>query len=339
MKKILYFLMPFLCAGLVGCSDDYTPAEGGIEKIESTDLNFTAAGGEGSITVDGFGWISAVSNQEWCEVRVEGMTVHVTVLESQEVTSRSAIVTISAEGESVEVPVVQAGLISDIGALNRIFGYDGGTFTIGTNTDYSIEIPEEVKDWISYSEEVNPESGKTQFVFNVEPSAACRATSLEVRFGSNVYSLNVIQMEATDILGSWDCSYVSGAYEQTLSGPITISVNAGSLRMSELSADLSIPLVLDSDLSLSIIGGQQVGTYYGVYPIVTAVLYGEYVTWSPNAECRASLVYEDGKLVYRFGGNYSDYLGATVENFCLWIQGVSQPLEIYYNFTITKQIQ
>ena len=109
--------------------------------------------------------------------------------------------------------------------------------------------------------------------------------------------------------------------------------------MSDLSTGYKIPLVLNSDLSLSVIGGQQVGSYYGVYPIVTAALYGEYVTWSPNAECRASLVYEDGKLVYRFGGNYSDYLGATVENFCLWIQGVSQPLEIYYNFTITKQIQ
>ena len=339
MKKILYFLMPFLCAGLVGCSDDYTPAEGGIEKIESTDLNFTAAGGEGSITVDGFGWISAVSNQEWCEVRVEGMTVHVTVAESQEVTSRSAIVAISAEGDSVEVPVVQAGVISDIGALNRAFGYDGGTFTIGTNVNYSIEIPEEAKDWISYSEEVNPESGKTQFVFNVEPSATCRATSLEVRFGSNVYSLNVIQMEATDILGSWNCSYVSGAYEQTLSGPITIRESGGSLLMPELSANLSIPLILNSDFSLSVIGGEQVATYMGMFPVVTAALYGGYVTWSPDAECRASLVYEDGKLVYRFGGNYSDYLGATVENFCLWIQGVSQPLEIYYNFTITKQIQ
>lgn len=335
MKKILYFLMPFLCAGLVGCSEDYVPAEGGIEKIESTDLNFTAAGGEGSITVDGFGWITAVSNRDWCEVRVEGTTVHVVVAESQEVTSRSAIVTISAEGKSVEVPVVQAGLISDIGALNRVFGYDGGTFTIGTNTDYSIEIPEEVKDWISYSEEVNPESGKTQFVFNVEPSAACRATSLEVRFGSNVYSLNVIQMETADILGTWDCSYTGGDGSE-MSGQIQIEEDQqyGGYLMGELTFGAQIPVDF-SNGQFAILGGQIVGVYANRYYMMTGITQNGRP--SLNGQLVVSPYWADGKLAINAGDLSSFYFSLYAINPST-MQSAGW-LEHYYNFTITKQIQ
>lgn len=101
--------------GLVGCNDDDSPVGESILNIKSADLDFTAVGGEGSIIVDGYGTISAASDKDWCTVSVDGMTIHVTVAESQEITSRTALITISTGTDSREVPVVQSGALATLG--------------------------------------------------------------------------------------------------------------------------------------------------------------------------------------------------------------------------------
>lgn len=349
MKKILYFLMPFLCAGLAGCSDDYTPADGGIEKIESTDLNFTAAGGEGSITVDGFGWISAVSSQEWCEVRVEGMTVHVTVAESQEPTSRSAVVTISADGKSVEVPVVQAGALVTLydNELSHVFDYDGGTFTFSfeSTTGYIIEIPEDAKSWISYVEDTEAETSsenEKHLIFTVAANEAEAFRGAEILFstGGRNLSLSVMEMSADDIAGTWDCSYESALMGSVVSGSVEVSATGmpGVFSMPDLIVSsqipgIYIPLTWMPDGKLGVVGGTDV--YHSM--VITVVAAGEGLY--SNLTCLATPSYENGNLVYRFGNYVDEVTGLPIYAFCLYMLTDGSPLDIYYNFTITKQIQ
>ena len=336
MKKILYFLMPFLCAGLVGCSEDYVPAEGGIEKIESTDLNFTAAGGEGSITVDGFGWITAVSNRDWCEVRVEGTTVHVMVAESQEPTSRSAVVTLSADGKSVEVPVVQAGALATLGDYNahQVFDYEGGTFELSfkSNVSYSVEIPAAAKSWISYVEDTDEETaaeGWTRLVFTAAPNEAEVLRGAEVSFstGGRDIPLSIVEMEAADIIGTWDCSYTG--VDGEMSGQIQI-INYGQygLMMEELSYGTLFPVAFSNGL-FAVYGGRQVGTMSG-YLVVTAV------GGSFSGALTTAPYYDDGKLVIKVG-DASTYLSLYLIHPSTGIPLTW--LEEYNGLTITKQIQ
>ena len=343
MKKILYFLMPFLCAGLAGCSEDYVPAEGGIEKIESTDLNFTAAGGEGSITVDGFGWITAVSNRDWCEVRVEGTIVHVMVAESQEPTSRSAVVTISAEGKSVEVPVVQAGALVTLGDYesSHVFGYEGGTFTFSfeSTTGYIIEIPEEAKSWISYVEDTDEEAaaeGWTRLVFTAAPNEAEVLRGAEVSFstGGRDILFSIVEMEATDIIGTWDCSYTGGDGSE-MSGQIQIAEDRqyGGYLMGELTLGAQIPVDF-SNGQFAILGGQIVGMY-GKYYVMTGITQNGGT--SLNGQLVVSPYWADGKLAINAGDLSSFYFSLyAIDPSAMQLAGY---LEHYYNFTITKQIQ
>ena len=159
MKNVWNILVLCLCCVLAGCSDDDSPIGGTAIQIESADLDFTAEGGEGSITVAGNGVISAVSDKDWCTVSVDGMTIHVTVAESQEITSRTALIAISAGADSREIPVVQAGALATLGdgPTSYVFGYDGGTFeySFKSNVSYTVEIPEDAKAWISYVEDTD----------------------------------------------------------------------------------------------------------------------------------------------------------------------------------------
>lgn len=335
--------MPFLCAGLVGCSEDYVPAEGGIEKIESTDLNFTAAGGEGSITVDGFGWITAVSNRDWCEVRVEGTTVHVVVAESQEPTSRSAVVTLSADGKSVEVPVVQAGALATLGDYNahQVFGYEGGTFELSfkSNVSYSVEIPAAAKSWISYVENTDEEAaaeGWTRLVFTAAPNEAEVLRGAEVSFstGGRDILFSIVEMEATDIIGTWDCSYTGSDGE--MSGQIQIEEDQqyGGYLMGELTFGAQIPVDF-SNGQFAILGGQIVGVYANRYYMMTGITQNGGT--SLNGQLVVSPYWADGRLVINAGDSSSFYFSLYAINPST-MQSAGW-LERYYNFTITKQIQ
>lgn len=329
MKKILYFLIPFLCIGLVACSDDDSPVGGTAIRIESADLDFTAEGGEGSITVAGSGAISAVSDKDWCTVSVEGTVVHVTVAGSEEITSRSAVVTITSGSESLEVPVVQAGLVANIGGLSRFFGYAGGEFVIETNTTYSVTIPEEAQDWISYSEEVNSVGSKTKLVFNVGAASSMRGSEVKVQIGENEYSISVVQAEVADIIGTWNCSYLSGYAEDYMSGEITISNSDDGLMMREITFGYNLPVTFE-DGQLAVPAGQIVSVYASIYYVATGT------AASLSGAVSGFLRYVDGALTIELGNSSSFFALYAINPSTMQSVGW---LEQYHNFTLSKQMQ
>lgn len=154
MKKIFSIITLCLCTLLVACSDEEAVTSS-LQVVATDGIDFSAASGEGTITVSATEAITAASNKEWCTTTVEGNVVHVAVTTSSEVTSRVAVVTISAGTSSVDVPVVQAGAVTILDDHNLYYccGYDGGQFNFSfkTNTSYSIEVPEDAAGWLTYT--------------------------------------------------------------------------------------------------------------------------------------------------------------------------------------------
>lgn len=140
MKNLLNILMLCCCIFLAACSNDDSPVDSGLQVIATSGIDFSAGGGEGTIVVSANGVISASSDQDWCSVTVEGSTVYVVAATSTEMTSRSALITISSESGFVEVPIVQSGLIIVMNEYNlyHSFTYEGGklVYPFKTNTNY-----------------------------------------------------------------------------------------------------------------------------------------------------------------------------------------------------------
>ncbi|MCR8916711.1 BACON domain-containing protein [Bacteroides sp. ET225] len=339
MKKILYFLMPFLCMGLVGCNDDDSPVGESILNIKSADLDFTAVGGEGSIIVDGYGTISAASDKDWCTVSVDGMTIHVTVAESQEITSRTALITISTGTDSREVPVVQSGALATLGnePTLHVFGYDGGTFeySFKSNVGYTVEIPEDAKSWISYVEDTEEEAdGWTRLVFTASVNATGTLRGAKILFstGGKETSFVVLEMEEADLLGTWDCSYTSPADGEHSGKVEIVKSQDGLMMMSELSMGTFIPVAF-SNGQFAVLGGQLIGTYGMYYVITGTVQNGDLIF---GGQCVADFSVDDGRVVIKVGDSFS-YFG-------LWAINPSTMqsagyLEQYIDFILSKQMQ
>ena len=350
MKNVWNILVLCLCCVLAGCSDDDSPIGGTAIQIESADLDFTAEGGEGSITVAGNGVISAVSDKDWCTVSVDGMTIHVTVAESQEITSRTALIVISSGADSREIPVVQAGALATLGdgPTSYVFGYDGGTFeySFKSNVSYTVEIPEDAKAWISYVEDTDEEAaseGWTRLVFtaNANEGETFRGAELSFSTGGKEVSLSVVEIGVNDIAGTWNCSYESGLIGTIVSGPIEIQPTgtSGEFSMSELTVSsmipgISIPLTWMQNGQLGIVGGTD--AYLSI--IITAILSGNGLY--SDLTCLGTPSYENGNLVYRFGNYVDASTGASIDGFGLYMLGADgRTLDIYYDFAISKQMQ
>lgn len=314
MKKIFSIITLCLCTLLVACSDEEAVTSS-LQVVATDGIDFSAASGEGTITVSATEAITAASNKEWCTTTVEGNVVHVAVTNSSEVTSRIAVVTISAGTSSVDVPVVQAGAVTILDDHNLYYccGYDGGQFNFSfkTNTSYSIEVPEDAAGWLTYT--YDAENSVLQF--NVAASEDKTPRGAEVKLSSGakelVLSLSQIEVATSLIGGNWDMSYYSGAYEQEISGTGQIGMLSDNLVMVDALGAFYLPLEIGDNGILSIPANVELGSQSGYTMKSATSLSGGY--YSMSVPCVAVPKVKDGKLIYHFGycSAYTD--GAAVE--------------------------
>jgi hypothetical protein len=348
MKNLLNILMLCCCIFLAACSNDDSPVDSGLQVIATSGIDFSAGGGEGTIVVSANGVISASSDQDWCSVTVEGSTVYVVAATSTEMTSRSALITISSESGFVEVPIVQSGLIIVMNEYNlyHSFTYEGGklVYPFKTNTNYSIEYPEDAKSWLSY--EVDEANNQILFTVSNNVSRTPRGAEIKLVVGEKetVLGISQIEVQREDIVGQWNCSYVSGyADGQVLSGPISIvdDSETGLITTDLLVAQQSnavLPLLFENGV-LYLKGNTIVGIYAQSYYMQTAVMGSDGYLWLLNSI--AVPQYKDGNLIYHFGYSYNENMGNVGDlGFCiraLTSSGQSAGiLETYDNFVISK---
>lgn len=343
MKKIFSIITLCLCTLLVACSDEEAVTSS-LQVVATDGIDFSAASGEGTITVSATEAVTAASNKEWCTTTVEGNVVHVAVTTSSEVTSRIAVVTISAGTNSVDVPVIQAGAVTILDDYNLYYccGYDGGEFDFSfkTNTSYSVEVPEEAAGWLTYTYDTENNVLK----FNVAASADKTPRGAEVKLSSGakelVLSLSQIEVTTDMIGGNWDMSYMSGYYEEEIVGTGQIGMLTDNLVLLDALKEYYLPLEIGDNGILIVPANVEIGTY-GSYTLKSATsLSGGY--YSLSVPCVAVPKVKDGRLVYHFGhcSAYTD--GAAVDYPMIYAFAGSSAegyLEYYENLEISKPLE
>lgn len=343
MKKIFSIITLCLCTLLVACSDEEAVTSS-LQVVATDGIDFSAASGEGTITVSATEAVTAASNKEWCTTTVEGNVVHVAVTTSSEVTSRIALVTISAGTSSVDVPVIQAGAVTIVDDYNLYYccGYDGGEFDFSfkTNSSYSVEVPEEAAGWLTYTYDTENNVLK----FNVAASADKTPRGAEVKLSAGakelVLSLSQIEVSLDLIGGYWNMSYISGAYGQEVAGTGQIGMLSGNIVLVDALQENYLPLEIGENGTLSVLANVVVGSTSG-YTLKTATaLSGGY--YSLSVPCVAVPKVKDGKLIYHFGhcSAYTD--GQAVDYPMIYAfagSSVAGYWEYYENLEISKPLE
>lgn len=343
MKKIFSIITLCLCTLLVACSDEEAVTSS-LQVVATDGIDFSAASGEGTITVSATEAVTAASNKEWCTTTVKGNVVHVAVTTSSEVTSRIALVTISAGTSSVDVPVIQAGAVTIVDDYNLYYccGYDGGEFDFSfkTNSSYSVEVPEEAAGWLTYTYDTENNVLK----FNVAASADKTPRGAEVKLSAGakelVLSLSQIEVSLDLIGGYWNMSYISGAYGQEVAGTGQIGMLSVNIVLVDALQENYLPLEIGENGTLSVPANVVVGSTSG-YTLKTATaLSGGY--YSLSVPCVAVPKVKDGKLIYHFGhcSAYTD--GQAVDYPMIYAfagSSVAGYWEYYENLEISKPLE
>ena len=343
MKKIFSIITLCLCTLLVACSDEEAVTSS-LQVVATDGIDFSAASGEGTITVSATEAVTAASNKEWCTTTVEGNVVHVAVTTSSEVSSRIAVVTISAGTNSVDVPVIQAGAVTIVDDYNLYYccGYDGGEFDFSfkTNSSYSVEVPEEAAGWLTYTYDTENNVLK----FNVAASTDKTPRGAEVKLSAGakelVLSLSQIEVSLDLIGGYWNMSYISGAYGQEVAGTGQIGMLSGNIVLVDALQENYLPLEIGENGTLSVPANVVVGSTSG-YTLKTATaLSGGY--YSLSVPCVAVPKVKDGKLIYHFGhcSAYTD--GQAVDYSMIYAfagSSVAGYWEYYENLEISKPLE
>lgn len=285
MKRIIYFLMALVF--ITGCSQyEYEPSDSGLTVTESV-LEFAANGGEGYILVESDNSIGAESNSDWCQVKVNGKRIEVTVAPFNGVENRTAVVSISAGKDyPVNVPVTQTAaqfIIEDL-----TFDVD----FLQTSLETTVVSDEEVtvsssESWIesSYANGVlsitvdrnnNPEVRVGTVLVtskNITQSIAIRQTGRSLAYedvlGNYVFSFQLFnQATVHNVNVSFTESETSGYYD-------VIGMHIGILRVRFNNAQKT----------LEIYGGHNMGPdpEYPGWTIAALVLSSDgYISWSPD---------------------------------------------------------
>lgn len=340
MKKIYYlFMMCLTVFAAYSCSDD-DDAQSATIHVEKADITFDAMESTGSILITAPAAFTAESDKDWCSVSVEQNVIKVGVTTNQDKGSRTALVTITCNQESLTVPVVQSGavLVYDASQLNKVLGYDGGSFSLNfkSTVGQEVQIPLNVQEWISYEIDEKEET----LTFTVLPSenAKPRTGSIVVKAGKEELVFNITQLEDLESLlpGNWDCNYLD-AEGTAQNATVTIAAQNNNIIMTGFSS-MGFPVMLTvQNNEASISAGTTLGKM-DIYTIKTVVLTSDgMVTWNPAVFCKAVMQINENQLQLKFSN-----AEAGVEGFGFWAFDAAGKsagyLELFYDLTITKNL-
>ena len=130
MKKITSIFALLLCVFVFSCSNDDDKETSSLQ-IVSSNVTFESAGGTGTIKVNAISEITATSNKDWCTVSVNGDIINVSVIENNDMSGRTAAVTITDGEASTLVPVSQGGCLCEGGLCRCLPFRPHGTIRSG----------------------------------------------------------------------------------------------------------------------------------------------------------------------------------------------------------------
>lgn len=231
MKKVYRILFASLLAvlALAACQrKEQEPIEWRTElQVVNSELVFAPFGGSDSFTVNLSG-ASVTSNKSWCQASVSGTNVDVTVGAWGGLESRYAVLTLTREGESVDVTVIQQGV--NLGGVEIgseiILSGEAGEYTYPFESNANMGVSTE-DSWITPSLE---EDGVLKLTVAPNPDKATRIGTLVVTVGDVVSEVSVIQYPVFENTPDWVVTYSgnkvsSGTEYSTLTN--TVSADHG----------------------------------------------------------------------------------------------------------------
>ena len=239
MKKVL-FLFAMLTCIFASCSDDGsedpinpTPKPDDVKyeitidaSVISNGLSFDMKGGEGSISfTTNADWTltvaSTTSGATWCKASATSgtkgsATVKFTVEENTGYEDRSVSVTIKAGTASKTFTIIQKGVDALLVTTNKYeVVQEGGTIEVEVkaNIDYSMEISETAKGWISEASSRALKTYKHTFNIASNEEADNREGEITFKSGDKVETVKVYQAGGAIIMLTQDEYIVSDAGE------------------------------------------------------------------------------------------------------------------------------
>ncbi len=207
MKRIYRITLLILgCVmALVSCRQkEQNPIEWRTElQVVSSDLVFSPAGGAGTAVLNLSG-ASVTSNASWCQASVSDETVNVSVDEWGGLDSRYAVLTVSRNGESLEVSVIQYGVNLGKVEVGAKITADGkaATYTFLCESNVAITVQSDV-DWFVPT----LEDGELKLSVTANPDKAVRIGTLTLHIGEIVKKVTVLQFPVFENTPDWVVTY------------------------------------------------------------------------------------------------------------------------------------
>ena len=244
MKKLYRILFASLLAvlALAACRrTEQEPIEWRTElQVVTSELVFTPVGGSDSFTVNLSG-ASVASNKSWCQASVSGTTVDVTVGEWGGLESRYAVLTLTREGETVDVSVIQHGVnLGGIAIDSEITVHgEAGEYTYPCESNANVRVTSE-DSWLTPS----LSDGELKLTVAPNPDKATRIGTLVITVGDVVSEVSVIQYPVFENTPDWVVTY-SG---NTTSGstPVSVLTNTVSADLGKYTLAVATPAQISS---------------------------------------------------------------------------------------------
>ncbi len=297
MMKNIKLLALFISVLILGCSDSDT-VDTAVLEVVSQNIDFTAAGGEGTIVVRSNSSVTAVSSHpDWCTVSVSGTTVTVKTDLNMDYSSRTSRIDITSSGETISLAAHQQGFRFVINEIDFELGWlNNRSKRIEYVSAVGITSVVNNNDWLTY--EINDDSTIT---FEADINHGGNTRKGEIIFYSEGASETVTVEQKgglyyEDLLGDWILYFTSstGVYSGMILSLTEeepgISYRFGTINFSNT---YYYDFVIDFDedsTALAITPGQYLGTYgiYGAYITLTDRNAG-YHTWDTSIKYRADV--------------------------------------------------
>ncbi|MDR2385170.1 MAG: hypothetical protein LBD80_05860 [Tannerella sp.] len=327
MKNLIKISLLLTCIlYLSGCSED--EKETFKPTVTKADVNFEAAGGNGYIDVSAKGNISASAEASWCTVSVSGQRINVTVTPNGDQMGRSTLITISADGETIAVPVNQYAPILVLDYTTLSFSFSGGTKEINAVKSSAPFQVSANADWISCSV-----SGQ-KISITLTETATPRFADIDVTMGNLVRKIQINQiMSYEDLLGEWTLKYrdnptgVKVTFTQKTAGQ---SYVLSGIPVSPTASGACEVTWNASNAHLNLAGGQYLGVYGGEYVYMCIISEQGMFTWSSTATYEAAIDASASQMTYRFGNNGS-WTGQTINGILPVFFTTATPSSASYN--------
>ncbi|MDO5419533.1 MAG: BACON domain-containing carbohydrate-binding protein [Bacteroides sp.] len=291
MKRI-YTMLLFVGCLLVAaaCSDDEEKSVESTLKVIESNVKFGAKAASGIIEVEGLGEIKASSSESWCTVSVSGNVITVQVSALRERESRSALVTVSDNLSSVEVPVHQKGVAWGVGGQDAyLFDASGKVIVLPfvATCEYEATASDS---WIVGKE---TEEGYEVTIAANDGNFRKGTLTLQSDLGESVFTFS--QLSADGIQGDFIAQYITvddENMEVEAENPVKIvKVSDSEYNIVGLSTVYDIPLTFDLETGSVYVKN---GTYLGEFPTVSGDLFYAYTMIM-------GLNLENGKIYINYG--------------------------------------